>query len=378
MSRRRRQAAVVATPASRTRFRQVPLVAAIVAGIAIGTLAFGYSRGWFSSHALAERLGPPSVNAGVPEGAAPAGMVWIPGGTFWMGCEDFQDAPLHKIYVDGFWLDRTEVTNAQFRSFVEETGHITVAEKPPDLDDLAKLVPDQQLPAKEDLVPGSLVFSPPKEKVPLTDISQWWKWTRGACWRHPEGPGSDFKGRDDHPVVHVAYRDALAYCAWRSEKEGGVFRLPTEAEWEFAARGGLDRNTYVWGNQSSPRAKTMANTWQGDFPHHNRADDGYPALAPVASFPANGFGLYDMAGNVWEWCADWYRPDYYPQSGPRNPRGPESSHDPLEPGIPKRVQRGGSFLCCDQYCKRYVPGARGKGEPDSSTNHIGFRCVREK
>jgi formylglycine-generating enzyme required for sulfatase activity len=220
------------------------------------------------------------------------------------------------------------------------------------------------------------VFKAPAGKVALNDVSQWWKWTPGANWKHPEGPGSDLKGRENHPVIHIAHSDALAFCEWRKKKEAGNYRLPTEAEWEFAARGGLDRKPYVWGDKLLPEGKPMANYWQGEFPMHNTKQDGYLGIAPVGSFPSNGFGLLDMSGNVWEWCADWYQPKYARAFGQRNPQGPANSNDPAEPGIPKRVQRGGSFLCCENYCVRFMPGGRGKGEPDSTTNHIGFRCVR--
>ena len=212
--------------------------------------------------------------------------------------------------------------------------------------------------------------------MPLNDVAKWWKWTPGASWRHPLGPASDLKDLDNHPVVHIAFRDAIAFCEWRAKKEGGKYRLPTEAEWEFAARGGLDRKPFAWGDEFKPNGKLMANTWQGEFPHQNTLEDGFLGTAPVGSFPPNGFGLVDMAGNVWEWCSDWYQPRYFQPLWERNPRGPAASNDPAEPGVPKRVQRGGSFLCCDNYCSRYMPGGRGKGELDSTTNHIGFRCVK--
>jgi formylglycine-generating enzyme required for sulfatase activity len=346
---------------------------------AIGVLGFFLiERRLFPHYWTIEDLGPIAVNAGAPPGPAPEGMVWIPGGVFWMGSEDFPDAkPIHKVYVDGFWMDKTEVTNAQFRRFVEDTGYVTVAEKPPDVAEIMKQQPPgAPPPPKESLVAGSLVFAQPKTKVPLNDPSRWWRWTPGANWRQPEGPGSDLKEKDSHPVVHIAHRDALTYCEWRGKKEGGTFRLPTEAEWEFAARGGLDRKRFTWGDEFKPNGKLMANTWQGEFAHQNTLEDGYFGTAPVSSFPPNGFGLSDMAGNVWEWCADWYQPKYVDIFSPRNPSGPSDSFDPNEPGIPKRVQRGGSYLCCDNYCSRYEVGGRGKAEPDSGTNHVGFRCVK--
>ncbi|HXG12683.1 MAG TPA: formylglycine-generating enzyme family protein [Gemmataceae bacterium] len=316
--------------------------------------------------ALPAQTNPPPLNKAEAPGEAPEGMVWVPGGWFWMGSEHeaFPDArPVHLVYVDGFWMDRTEVTNAEFARFVEETGYVTVAERKPD----PKAFPNA--PA-EKLVPGSIVFTPPTEKVDLNHHLAWWRYVPGACWRHPEGPGSSIKGRENHPVVHVCWEDAVAYAQWAGK------RLPTEAEWEFAARGGLDRKPYVWGDELKPGGKWMANIWQGEFPVQNTEEDGFRGVAPVASFPANGYGLHDMSGNVWEWCADWYRPDYYKTSPRRNPQGPDDSYDPLEPGIPKRVQRGGSFLCSDVYCIRYLNGGRGKGAVDSGSSHVGFRCVR--
>jgi formylglycine-generating enzyme required for sulfatase activity len=271
--------------------------------------------------------------------------------------------PLHLVTVDGFWMDKTELTNEQFQRFIGATKYLTVAEQKPNPKDFPGAKP-------ENLVPGSLVFTPPKEPIPLTDPYRWWRWTPGASWRHPEGPGSDLNGREKHPVVHVAWDDAVAYARWAKK------RLPTEAEWEFAARGGLDRKLYCWGDELKPSGKWLANIWQGNFPNENTMEDGFRGTAPGASFPPNGYGLYDMAGNVWEWCSDWYRPDYYEASPTKNPQGPADSFDPQEPGIPKRVQRGGSFLCSDMYCSRYLPGGRGKGAVDSGTSHIGFRCVR--
>jgi formylglycine-generating enzyme required for sulfatase activity len=307
---------------------------------------------------------PPKLNPPSAPGPAPEGMVWVPGGSFWMGDNDVADArPEHLVYVDGFWMDQFEVTNRQFARFVEATGYQTIAEQPPDPREFPDVPP-------EELKPGSIVFSPPKQAIPLDDHLAWWTYLPGANWQHPEGPDSSINEREKYPVVHIAWHDAVAYCKWAGK------RLPTEAEWELAARGGLDRNRYCWGNELRGDGRWRSNIWQGNFPNQNSAADGFRATAPVGSFPKGGYGLYDMSGNVWEWCADWYRPDYYVHSPPKNPQGPESSFDPQEPNQPKRVQRGGSFLCSDQYCKRYIPGARGKGEPSSGASHIGFRAVR--
>lgn len=299
-------------------------------------------------------------------------MVRIPSGTFWMGANDpaMHDAlPIHKVTVSGFWMDITPVTNAQFAKFVDATGYVTVAERP--LDEM--LYPGVP---KENLVAGSVVFREPSHAVTLNAHEQWWAFVPGASWRHPEGPESDLTDRSDHPVVQVAYDDVLAYAKWAGK------RLPTEAEWERAARGGLDRKPYVWGDEFMPGGQHMTNTFQGDFPHHNSAEDGYVATSPVRSFSANGYGLYDVAGNVWEWVSDWYRPDHYHARTALaraviNPQGPSTSFDPQEPSVPKRVQKGGSYLCTDQYCTRYMPGTRGRGDPETATNHVGFRLVRD-
>jgi len=307
----------------------------------------------------------PAASPTKPLGPAPEGMVWIPGGTFMMGTSDtrLRDAsPLHEVSVDGFWMDKTELTNQEFEKFVKATGYLTVAEKKPD----AKDFPDA--PA-ELLVPGSIVFTPPSEKVPLDNHLAWWRYVPGANWRHPEGPDSSIQGRENHPVVHICWDDAVAYAKWAGK------RLPTEAEWEYASKGPKGGSTYLWGDDFKPHGQWAANIWQGEFPIKNSEGDGFRRTAPVASYPPNGFGLHDMAGNVWEWCADWYRPNY--PSGPqRNPQGPPSSYDPDEPGVLKRVQRGGSFLCTDEYCTSYMPGWRGKGAPDSAATHIGVRCVK--
>lgn len=317
-----------------------------------------------------------------PPGAAPPGMVWIPGGEFQMGCEDptakphggpdrMRDArPIHLVFVDGFWMDRTEVTNDQFAEFVKATKYVTVAERTPTLEQYPEA---REHP--ENLVAGSVVFSPPAKAVPLNNHYQWWKYIPGASWKHPEGPLSHLSGRGHYPVVHIAYEDAEAYCRWARK------RLPTEAEWEFAARGGLTGKLYPWGDELQPDGKWMTNIWQGEFPLRDAASDGFAGIAPVAQFSPNRYGLHDMAGNVWEWCSDWYRPDTYNRgigapAATRNPQGPAHSFDPAEPTEKKRVHRGGSFLCTEQYCTRYIVGTRGKGEVTSGSNHLGFRCVQ--
>jgi formylglycine-generating enzyme required for sulfatase activity len=324
---------------------------------------------------------PTVENRNLPPGSAPAGMVWIPGGEFSMGAEDPPDMsdtigmqatrdsrPVHRVYVSGFWMDKTEVTNAEFAAFVRATGYVTVAERTPRAEDYPGAPP-------ENLVAGSVVFSPPEHAVPLDNHFQWWSYVKGANWRHPLGPKSTLDGRDQFPVVHVAYDDARAYATWAGK------RLPTEAEWEFAARGGLTGKRYPWGDVFQPDGKWMANTHQGHFPDRDTGADAFLGIGPVAQFPANGYGLFDVAGNVWEWVSDWYRPDYYAELTAmggvvRNPQGPDASLDPAEPTAPKRTQRGGSFLCTDQYCSRYTVGTRGKGEVSTGTNHLGFRCVK--
>jgi formylglycine-generating enzyme required for sulfatase activity len=309
----------------------------------------------------------------------PPGMVWVPGGEFTMGTDDESawpdERPAHRVRVDGFWMDQTEVTNAQFRAFVEATGYVTTAEKPVDVAEIMRQVrPGTEPPTAEKRAPGALVFTPPSGRVNLKDVRRWWKWVAGANWKQPEGPGSSIAGKDDHPVVQVSWYDAVAYAEWAGK------RLPTEAEWERAARGGLDGKPYVWGDEPpGAGGKWQLNIWQGEFPHKNTAADGYERTAPVKSYAANGYGLHDMAGNVWEWCADWYQRDLYAQRAGKaaivNPTGPTTSHDPLRPFMPQRVQRGGSFLCHDSYCTRYRPSARHGCTPDTGMSHIGFRCV---
>ncbi len=309
---------------------------------------------------------------------APPGMVWVPGGEFSMGSADptkgghchepMDDArPIHRVAVSGFFMDATEVTNASFAEFTKATGYVTVAERTPTAEELPNV------PA-EARVAGSAVFTKASELVPLDQPLRWWRYVAGANWRQPSGPGSSLDGLENHPVVHVTYSDALAYARW-AKKE-----LPTEAEWEFAARGGKSGQVYPWGNELAPNGQARANTYQGTFPVQDVASDGFAGSAPVASYPPNDFGLYDVSGNVWEWTADWYRADAYARDAAqgltKNPRGPSESFDPGEPQTKKRVQRGGSFLCTNEYCTRYMVGTRGKGEPESPANHIGFRCVR--
>jgi formylglycine-generating enzyme required for sulfatase activity len=308
-------------------------------------------------------------------------MVWIPGGEYSMGARDPFDQqdvvgmqattdsrPIHRVAVDGFWMDATEVTNEQFARFVKATGYVTVAERVPRQEDFPTAPP-------ENLVAGSVVFSPPDHAVPLDNHFQWWAYVKGADWRHPSGPDSSIEGKEKFPVVQIAYEDAQAYAKWAGK------RLPTEAEWEFAARGGLAGKLYPWGDEFTKDGKWMANTHQGHFPDHDTAADAHEGVSAVAQYPANGYGLYDVGGNVWEWTSDWYRPDYYTELAAggvaRNPAGPAESFDPTEPGQAKKVHRGGSFLCTDQYCSRYMVGTRGKGEVSTGTNHLGFRCVQK-
>jgi formylglycine-generating enzyme len=332
-----------------------------------------------ASPAAASVFAATRVNEAPEPGKPPRGMVWIPGGEFSMGANDPPDMspvgmqaavdarPVHRVYVDGFFVDATDVTNAQFEKFVRATGYVTVAERKPRAEDFPGAPP-------ENLVAGSIVFAPPDHPVALSNYFQWWTYVPGANWRHPLGPRSDIKDREDYPVVQIAYEDAQAYAKWAGK------RLPTEAEWEFAARGGLSGKPFVWGDEFRPNGKWMANTHQGHFPNADSGADGHIGIAPVAQYPPNGYGLYDMAGNVWQWTSDWYRPDYYAELAraggvARNPQGPDSSFDPDDPNQPKKVHRGGSFLCTDQYCSRHIVGTRGKGEVSTGTNHLGFRCV---
>jgi len=310
------------------------------------------------------------------------GMVFIPGGTFQRGAphsgEYDREYPAHSVSVNGFYIDSCEVTNAQFATFVEATGYTTVAEKAIDWESLRKQLPPRTpKPPDSLLAPGSLVFAPPTEGVDLSTHMQWWAWKQGASWKNPDGGDVSISTRMDHPVVQVAYADAEAYCAWR----GG--RLPTEAEWEYAARGGLEGKRFVWGDEDPLVHVHLANIWQGQFPENDEGKDGYAGTAPVGSFPPNGFGLYDMAGNVWEWCSDLFHPYHYQALDCKkvchNPQGPAQSHDPREPFAgPKRVIKGGSYLCHVSYCENYRPSAREGSAEDTGLPHLGFRCVIDR
>ncbi len=314
-----------------------------------------------------------------PEGPTPppTGMVWIPGGEFMMGGTEEKPAAnaqsVHKVKVDGFWMDETEVTNAQFKIFVDSTGYKTVAERPLDWEELKKQVPaGTPKPSDDVLQPGSMVFVPPDAPVTLNDYSQWWRWVIGANWKHPDGPESTIEGKENHPVVHIAYEDAVAFAKWAGK------RLPTEAEFEFAARGGKDGECYAWGDELSPQGKHLANYFQGAFPTKNTGDDGFVGTSPVKSFPPNGFGLFDVIGNVWELCSDWYSVEQSKVQNTvlANPTGPVATIDPDDPYAIKHVSKGGSFVCSDQYCSNYKPSGRQGSAYDSGMSHTGFRCVK--
>ena len=306
-------------------------------------------------------------------------MAWIPGGKFTMGTNEADayqaEKPAVEVEVNGFWMDTHEVTNADFAKFVEATGYVTTAERKPDWEELKKTVPPgTEKPADSLLVAASLVFKPSNGPVDLNNYSQWWSWVAGADWKHPEGPNSSIKGKENFPVVHVSWDDAMAYCKWAGK------RLPTEAEWEFAARGGLNNNIYPWGNEHVNVGAPKANSWEGKFPYLNEQRDGFIKYAPVKTYNCNRYGLFDMAGNVWEWCSDWYDHNYYQTVANNttvNPTGPQKSFDPQDPYTPKRVLRGGSFLCNDSYCSGYRVARRMKSSPDTGLEHTGFRCVKD-
>ena len=327
-----------------------------------------------------------------PKAVSPAdatgGMVWVPAGEFTMGTDEAEsmpnERPAHRVRLDGYWIDETPVTNAQFRKFVEATGYLTTAERPVDWEEIKKQVPPgTPRPPDEMLQPGSLVFTPPDHPVDLRDLSQWWAWTGGASWKHPQGPASTIDGKDDHPVVQVSWDDAAAYAKWAGK------RLPTEAEWEFAARGGKTANArFAWGDEFRPGGKWMVNSFTGEFPFRNTAEDGYAGTSPVRAFPANGYGLYDMAGNVWQWTADLYRVDAHALATQElhktgasccvNPKGPTEAFNPTRGvlGSAERVIKGGSFLCHVSYCESYRPVARRGTPPDTGSSHVGFRCAK--
>lgn len=306
-------------------------------------------------------------------------MAYIPSGTFMMGGDNHQaradELPKHKVHIDGYWMDKTEVTNAQFKRFVDATSYVTTAETKPNWEEMKKqLPPGTPKPPDSLLVAASLVFTPPKHAVPLSNPRLWWTWKNDANWRQPTGPGSSIKDKEIHPVAQVSWHDANAYCQWAGK------RLPTEAEWEWAARGGEHNKIFPWGNEPINQGNVKANTWEGEFPHRNTLRDGYARTAPVKSYPANLFGLYDMAGNVWEWVVDKYHHRYYTmvhlESGIKNPKGPKRSYDLSEPLVVKHVIRGGSFLCNPTYCSGYRVAARMKTSPDTSLEHTGFRCAK--
>jgi formylglycine-generating enzyme len=322
------------------------------------------------ARAAGAELRDPSPSAFEKQPPSP-GMVWVPAGTFQMGSDDHypEEAPVHLVTVDGFWMDAHAVTNAEFARFVKKTRYVTVAEREPDPAEYPEAAPEL-------LVAASVVFRQPTRPVSLDNPYNWWTYVPGAHWRQPQGPGSSVKRRPEHPVVHVAWEDVAAYARWAGKA------LPTEAEWEYAARGGLDAATYAWGEEFTPEGRWMANTWQGEFPLHNTGDDGHTGTAPVGSYPPNCYGLLDMTGNVWEWTSDWYaahQPAAHVCCGIENPRGGkrEGSHDPALSGvkIPRKVMKGGSHLCAPNYCRRYRPAARMAQPIDTSTSHLGFRCV---
>ena len=312
-----------------------------------------------------------------PHGPAPPGMVWIPGGQFMMGAIEGDlearpdEKPAHIVTVSGFWMDATEVTNEEYAKFIEATNYTTTAEIKPDWEEIKKQVPPGTPKPHDSLfVAASMVFTT-AQTDDLSNWMQWWSWTEGASWKHPQGPGSTIEHKENHPVVQVSWEDANRYLQWQGK------RLPTEAEWEWAARGGLSDKLYPWGNNSD--ITVCGNTWQGKFPEHNTAEDGFFTTAPVKSYPSNGFGLYDMGGNVWEWTSDWYSSNYYQELADQgivhDPSGPSESFDPQQPYLPQRVQRGGSFLCNASYCSSYRASARMHASPDTSQDHAGFRGI---
>lgn len=357
----------------------------VIGAAAVAGAIAGLADVQWKSHRLDASEPKPVMGNGVN---GPRGMMWIPGGDFVMGSTDPfskpNERPAHRVRIHGFWMDRTPVTNAEFAAFVAATGYVTTAERPPEWETLKVQLPSgTPKPPDSELVPGGMVFTGTPLPVDLDDYSQWWRYVPGASWKHPQGPSSSIAGKDDYPVVQISYGDALAYARWIGR------RLPTEAEWEFAARGGLERATYAWGNEFAPQGRRMANVWDGSapqpFPVILPATAAEHGTSPVCTFPTNGYGLCDITGNVWQWVADWYRADAFqlaaqvPES--IDPAGPSDSYDPDEPGVPssapKRVIRGGSFLCSREYCASYRPSARRGADPYTSMSHIGFRLVSD-
>jgi len=372
-------AAPVGVPLRPRRWRAI---AAVAVSVCVVVGAFAYAK-LSSPPAKAE----PQVIEG--DGVkGPRGMMWVPGGEFLMGSDHKlaqpNERPAHRVKVAGFWMDRHHVTNAEFRKFVEATGYVTTAERKPNWETIkVQVAPGTPRPPDSALIPGAMVFVGTDRPVSLDDWSQWWRYVPGANWKHPQGPGSSIEDKDDHPVVQVSYEDALAYAKWAGK------RLPTEAEWEFAARGGLEQATYAWGDDLEPGGAKMLNYWdtkERRFPVVSPKAGGATGTVPVETFPPNGYGLYDMTGNAWQWVADWYRADSFRnQAGLKllvNPTGPEESYDPDDraapPGAPKRVTRGGSFLCNVDYCLSYRPSARRGNDPYNPMSHIGFRLVKDK
>ena len=376
------EAGAVALPPSRRRSRTLPVAVVLLVAVAIG-----YGAAKYFAWPVSTRV----THVDVIEGdgiKGPKGMVWVPGGEFLMGSDhklaQRNERPAHEVRVHGFWLDETHVTNAQFAAFVKATGYVTTAERQPDWETIkVQVQPGTPKPPDSALVPGAMVFVGTDRPVLLDDYTRWWAYVPGADWRHPQGPGSSIEGKDDHPVVQVSYEDALAYAKWAGK------RLPTEAEWEFAARGGLEQATYAWGDEFAPQGRLMANVWEGKqvrFPVVSPKAGGAVGTSSVRTFPANGYGLYEMTGNAWQWVADWYDADYFTKEAKLgkvivDPQGPAASYDPDDRGVPvnapKRVTRGGSFLCNVDYCLSYRPSARRGTDPYNAMSHIGFRLVMD-
>jgi formylglycine-generating enzyme required for sulfatase activity len=377
--------AVADTPASRSTLRTA--VALLAVTVVVAAASYWAVAAWRTSGTATQPLARAVIGDGV---AGPRGMAWVPGGSFRMGSDhklaQANERPAHAAQVKGFWMDRQHVTNAEFRRFVEATGYLTTAERKPQWETIApQVMPGTPRPSDDLLVAGAMVFTGTSGPVDYRDFSKWWAYVPGADWRHPRGPGSSIDGKDDHPVVQVSYEDAQAYAKWAGK------RLPTEAEWEFAARGGLEQATFGWGDEFAPGGKQMANTWQGQqaqpFPVVSAKAGGAIGTSPAGTFPANGYGLYDMTGNAWQWVGDWYRADQFARVVQKNesqvdPRGPADSWDPSEAGVPlnapKRVTRGGSFLCNEDFCMSYRPSARRGTDPFTSMSHLGFRLVMDE